>query len=96
MIISKFSVSAISFDKPLYNAVFHLNLRKNENGKIEAEKSFSIYTTVTTPDGIPSAIDSADVFKIKEEPHLRSDILRYANLFAGEEKYNEVSERYEL
>lgn len=93
---NRIDVGSYYFDKPLYNAVFHLNLRKNKNGKIEAEKSFSIYTTVTTPDGIPSAIDSADVFKIKDEPHLRSDILRYANLFAGEEKYNEVRERYEL
>lgn len=86
----------LCYDMPLYNAVFHLSLSKNEQGKIESKQSFSIYTTMTDKRGIPVIIDSADLFKIKDETHLKSDILHYANLFAGEEKYTEVKERYEL
>ena len=84
------------FDKPLYNAVFHLSLTKNEQGKIEATQSFSIYTTMTDKRGLPVVINSADVYKIKPESHLKSDILHYANLFAGKEKYYEVKDRYEI
>ena len=46
--------------------------------------------------GMPIVVDSSDVYKIRDEVHLRSDILRFANLFAGEEKYMYVEERYEL
>lgn len=46
--------------------------------------------------GVPVIIDSYDLYKIKSESHLRCDILHYANLFAGEEKYTKVEERYEL
>ncbi len=84
------------FDKPLYNAVFHLELSKNSSGSIDARKSFSIYTTMTSKDGLPVIIDSKDLLDIKNETHLRSDILHYANLFAGQEKYSEIKERYEL
>lgn len=84
------------FDKPSYNAVFHLGLSKNEQGKIETKKAFSIYTTMTDKNGVPIIIDSSDLFTIKDETHLFSDILHYANLFAGEEKYTNIQERYEL
>lgn len=84
------------FDKPLYNAVFHLSLSRDESGKIIANKSFSIYTTMIDSSGVPVIIDSYDLYKIKSESHLRCDILHYANLFAGEEKYTKVQERYEL
>ncbi len=84
------------YDMPLYNAVFHLSLSRNEYGKIETGQSFSIYTTMTDKDGIPIITDSADLYKIKKEARLKSDILHYANLFAGKEKYHEVQEKYEL
>ena len=84
------------FDKPSYNAVFHLGLSKNEQGKIETKKAFSIYTTMTDKNGVPMIIDSSDLFAIKNETHLFSDILHYANLFAGEKKYTNIQERYEL
>lgn len=84
------------YDMPVYNAVFHLSLSKNEQGKVESKQSFSIYTTMNDERGVPIIIDSADVYKIRDEVHLRSDILRFANLFAGEEKYIYVEERYEL
>jgi len=84
------------FDKPLYNAVFHLSLTRNAAGKIEAEKSFSIYTTLKDSLGVPVAVDSADVYSIDRSPHLASDILHYANLFAGEEKFDKVQERYSI
>lgn len=84
------------FDKPLYNAVFHLSLNKTDEGKVATKQSFSIYTTMTDKRGIPVVVDSADVYRIKGEAHLKSDILHYANLFAGKEKYDKVQERYEL
>lgn len=84
------------FDSPIYNAVFHLSLDKKPDGTVEAQKSFSIYTTVKNFEGLPCAIDSYDVFKQKDEVYLGQNILRAANLFAGSEKYTEVSERYEL
>ena len=85
------------FDAPLFNAVFHLALEKQADGKIEAKKSFSIYTTVTSPEGLPCAVDSYDVYQAaKKETYLREKILRHANLFAGGNKYEKVQERYEL
>ena len=84
------------FDSPSYNAVLHLELNKDEQGKVTTHKSFSIYTTAFDNKGLPTIIDSADVFKIKNETYLRSQILHYANLFAGKEQYTEVAERYEL
>ena len=84
------------FDEPLFNVVFHLTLDKDENGEIKAKQSFSIYTTMTDDRGIPVVVDSADVLKIKNETYLRMEILRYANLFAGEERYTQVQEIYEL
>lgn len=84
------------FDSPSYNAVLHLNLRKDAKGKITAEKSFSIYTTASTDEGLPIIIDSADVYEINRETYVWSQIMHYANLFAGERRYTEVKERYEL
>lgn len=84
------------FDKPTYNAVYHLNLSKNENGTVKASHSFSLYTTMTDARGIPVLFDAEEVYRIKNETHLRSDILRYANLFAGKERYNSVQPIYGL
>lgn len=84
------------FDKPLYNAVFHLSLDRDAQGRIISKQSFSIYTTMTDARGLPVVIDSADLYKLKPEGHLKFDILRYANLFAGTDKYTEVQERYIL
>ena len=41
-------------------------------------------------------MDSADVFEINYETYVKSQILHYANLFVGEQRYTEVKERYEL
>lgn len=84
------------FDKPLYDVVFHLSLTKDEQGRVTGKQSFSIYTTMTDERGMPVVVNAADVYSIKPESHLRLDILRYANLFVGEEKYKEVQERYEI
>ena len=84
------------FDKPLYDVVFHLSLTKDEQGRVTGKQSFSIYTTMTDEKGMPVVVNAADVYSIKPESHLRLDILRYANLFVGEEKYKEVQERYEI
>ncbi|MCI5971035.1 MAG: CapA family protein [Oscillospiraceae bacterium] len=84
------------FDKPLYDVVFHLSLIKDEQGRVTSKQSFSIYTTMTDERGMPVVVNAADVYSIKPESHLRLDILRYANLFVGEERYKEVQERYEI
>ena len=84
------------FDSPLFNAVFHLSLTRNPDQSIKTEKSFSIYTTVKDEAGMPCAIDSYDVFKKRDDTYLREKILRYANWFAGGNKYSTVSEVYEL
>ncbi len=84
------------FDSPTYDAVFHLELSKDKNGKVKDKKSFSIYTTAFDEKGLPTVLDSYDVHKINNETYVRQEILRYANLFAGEEKYKEVKEEYEL
>lgn len=84
------------FDSPLFNAVFHLSLSRRDDNSIEAKKSFSIYTTVKDKFGLPCAIDSYDVYKKRNDSYLREKILRYANLFAGNDKYTSVQERYEL
>lgn len=84
------------FDKPTYNAVYHLNLTKKADGTVDASHSFSLYTTMTDARGIPVLFDSAEVHRIKDETHLRSDILRYANLFAGKERYKSVQSLYTL
>ena len=84
------------FDKPLFNVVFHLSLSKDKQGKINSKQSFSIYTTMMDEKGLPIIVNSAKVYKIKAETHLKCDILRYANLFVGKEKYKEVQERYEI
>ena len=84
------------FDSPSYSAVLHLDITKEADGKIEVNKSFSIYTTAFSENGLPVIIDSADVFKINFATCVKSQILHYANLFAGEERYKEVKERYEL
>ena len=85
-----------TYNPPIYNAVFHLSLEKDENGKIEAKKSFSIYTTVLDKYGLPEAIDSYDVHAVKNETYLREDILRFAKLFSGGKIYDKVQERYEI
>ena len=84
------------FDSPSYNAVLHLDFNKDESGKINIKKSFSIYTTAFSERGLPLAMDSADVFEINYETYVKSQILHYANLFVGEQRYTEVKERYEL
>lgn len=84
------------FDTPLFNAVFHLSLSRRDDGTIGVKKSFSIYTTVKDAQGLPCAIDSFDVYAKRNETYLREKILRYANWFAGSEKYDRVMERYEL
>ena len=84
------------FDTPLFNAVFHLSLSRRADRSIEAKKSFSIYTTVKDKAGLPCVIDSYDVYKTLDETYLREMILRYANWFAGSERYDTVQERYEL
>ena len=40
--------------------------------------------------------DSYDVYKTLDETYLREMILRYANWFAGSNRYDTVRERYEL
>ena len=45
---------------------------------------------------MPCAIDSYDVYQKRSETYLREKILRYANWFAGSERYGTVGERYEL
>lgn len=84
------------FDSPLFNAVFHLSLSRRDDGSIQEKKSFSIYTTVKDKLGMPCAIDSYDIYRKRRETYLREKILRYANLFAGSNKYRDVRERYEL
>ena len=84
------------FDKPTYSAVFRLSLTRDEGGSICAKKQFAVYTTMTDSRGLPVVMDSAEVFRIKNETHLRSDILRYANLFAAAERYAEVQPLYDL
>ncbi|MBQ8605902.1 MAG: CapA family protein [Clostridia bacterium] len=84
------------FDSPSYNAVLHLELKKDKDGKIKTNKCFSIYTTAFSDNGLPIIIDSADIFKINRETYVKSQILHYANLFAGEDRYKQVEERYEL
>lgn len=69
---------------------------RNETGKIASKQSFSIHTTMTDTKGLPIVVDSAEVYKLSGETHLKSDILHYANLFAGGKRYKEVQERYEL
>ena len=76
--------------------MLHLSLEKRADGGIDAKKSFSIYTTAKNELGLPSAIDSYDVYKKTNATFLKEQILRYANLFAGERKYEKVQERYEL
>lgn len=65
-------------------------------GSIEAKKNFSIYTTVKDKLGLPCAIDSYDVYQKRNDTYLREKILRYANWFAGSDKYKDVQEYYEL
>ena len=84
------------YDSPSYNAVLHLQLSKDSEGHVTAKKSFSIYTTATDQNGLPTIMDSVDVWNINQEVYVKSQILHYANLFAGEERYQEVQERYEL
>ena len=84
------------FDSPLFNVVFHLSLDKKENGEIEAKKSFSIYTTVKNEQGVPCPIDAYDVYRQKDEVYLAQTLVSFANLFAGEQLYTQVQERYEL
>ena len=55
------------YDSPSYNAVLHLDFNKDESGKINIKKSFSIYTTAFSERGLPLAMDSADVFEINYE-----------------------------
>ena len=84
------------FDSPSYNAVLHLRLSRDENGGMVSDKSFSIYTTASDSDGLPTIVDSADIYGLRDETYLKSQILHYANLFAGEAVYGEVKERYKL
>ena len=84
------------FDAPLFNAVFHLCIHRRDDNSIEAKKAFSIYTTVKDKAGMPCAIDSYDVYKKRDETYLKEKILRYANWFAGSNRYTEVKEIYEL
>ena len=84
------------FDSPPYSAVFHLELYKDETGKVKNKKSFSIYTTASDNKGLPTIIDSADAYNFGREAHVKLPILYYANLFVGEERYKEVKEVYEL
>ena len=84
------------FNPPIFNAVFHLTLVQNDDGAMDAKKSFSIYTTALDPRGLPVAIDSYDVHATKNETYLREDILRYAKLFSGGKEYTRVAERYEI
>ena len=108
MDISKFSVLVIlcaterlkrmtsTLIPPLFNAVFHLSLSRRDDGGIQEKKSFSIYTTVKDKLGLPCAIDSYDVYQKRDETYLKEKILRYANWFAGSNKYQDVQECYEL
>jgi hypothetical protein len=41
-LVGNLETPVAGFDKPSYNAVFHLELSKNEQGKIETKKAFSI------------------------------------------------------
>ena len=84
------------YNPPIYNAVFHLELSMDDDGRIAEDKSFSIYTTALDPRGLPMAIDSFDVHAAKNETYLREDVLRYAKLFSGGKEYWKVAERYEL
>ncbi len=84
------------FDSPSYNAVLHLDFSRDKNGKINVDKSFSIYTTAFSESGLPIAMDSADVYNISHETYVKSQILHYANLFAGKNRYKNVKERYDL
>ena len=92
----KIEMDDFYFDSPLFNAVFHLSLSRSDDGSIQEKKSFSIYTTVKDKLGLPCAIDSYDVYKKSYETYLREKILRYANWFAGSNKYRNVQECYEL
>ena len=83
-------------DDPAFNAVLHVSLNRDENGKICAKASFSIYMTVYNELGIPMVVDSCDVYRERRETSLWSRIIGFANLFIGENRYNEVMERYEL
>ena len=84
-------------DNPVYSAVYHLDISRGENGKINTKHSFSIYMTVTGQNGMPALMDTYDVYKTLDEAYIRSEPVRYANLFAGGARtYTEVQEVYEL
>lgn len=84
-------------DTPVYSAVYHLDLARDADGNIKAKHSFSIYMTVTDESGLPALIDAYDVYRTLDEAYLRTDLVHYANLFAGGAKtYTDVQEVYEL
>ncbi len=77
-----------------YNAVMHLTIEK-QNGKVVAKKEFSLYKVIEE-DGLLYAIDTFDLYNRTKSEKDREEILHFANRFAGENKYQEVSERYQL
>ena len=84
-------------DSPVYSAVYHLDIARDGEGKIQTKHSFSIYMTVTDKGGLPVLINTYDVYKTLDEAYIRSEPVRYANLFAGGARtYTEVQEVYAL
>ena len=84
-------------DAPVYSAVYHLDISRDAAGKLQTKHSFSIYMTATDKNGLPVLIDTYDVCKTLDEAYIRSEPVRYANLFAGGTRtYTEVQEVYEL
>lgn len=79
-----------------YSAVFDLTLEKDPKGGIRVGKKFSIYTMVMNQQGLPQIINACQAAMEARESCMIQETLRWANLFAGESRYNKIQEEYEL
>ncbi len=86
----------LSFTDNEFSVVFDLYLDKKEGGEITVKKEFGIYTTVVDEKGLPRVINSKKVADEFDQTRFKMETLRWANIFAGEEKYDEVKEFYGL
>lgn len=67
---------------PTYNALMNLYLRR-QDGKVRLTAGFRLFQTVVGSDGVPFAINTYKLYQQKPSAAFRSQILHYANLFAG-------------
>lgn len=77
-----------------FGAVVDLTLRRSGDGSITAEKSFRIYTTVLDCHDMPQIRNAYEVAMHTGDSGLTTEILRWANLFAGEEKFTAIQDVY--